>query len=119
MRPTATFVFVLGLATSVGATSMSVLGALGAEHNPILEGLVKVEGSRVTLAYQRPGARWQKYKTIQIVPLDVQVAVQDPALVQQMYADEIRAEMAKENFAVVDTPRADTLIIQARTSCRS
>jgi hypothetical protein len=114
MRPPATLLFILGLATSVGALSMAAPSALGADQNPYLEGLVKVEGSRVTLAYQRPGTRWEIYKTIQIVPLDVQVAVNDRALVQQMYAEEIRAEMAKQNFAVVDTPRADTLIIQAR-----
>ena len=109
MRPQTIFVSVMALAMSIGAPN-----TVAAADNPLLQGMEKVEGSNVTLAYQRPGTRWETYNTVQILPLDVRIPVRDPAAVQQMYFEEMRAALAQKGLATVDTPRAGTLIIQAQ-----
>lgn len=108
MGPQVIFISALALAASLGA------GAFQSEHDPLLRGLQKIEGSRATLAFQRPGTRWQIYKTVQLLPLEVRLPAGDPPLVQQMYFEEMRAALGQKGLTVVDRPRADTLIIEAQ-----
>jgi hypothetical protein len=106
--------------------------ALAADPKTTADGLQKIEGAKVMLVYGRPDTRWNKYKSVQVLPLAIppelrvvpsadslwpwndeprRVDDRDAAALQQFYADTFRAELTKEGFAVVDAPRADTLVI--------
>lgn len=107
--------------------------ALAADPELTPDGLQKIEGSRVMLAYARPNAVWSKYKTVQVLPLiipsvvtgpmpsnewyevwyaeEAGVRAEDAAHLQQFYADTFRAELQKSGYTVVEAPRGDTLVI--------
>lgn len=104
--------------------TLALLGTVAFADAPIgLNGLQKVEGSRVDLAYERPGANWAKFKTVQIQPLvvpagmrtaeDLELNDEDVSALQTLYAETMRQEFYKQGFPVVEAASADTVVISA------
>lgn len=91
------------------------------------EGLQKVEGATVDLAYVKSGTQWAKYKTAQVAPLVVPISARatrgggdnialrsdDIAALQKLYAEAMRAQLQRNGYVLVDAPRADTFIVSA------
>jgi hypothetical protein len=106
------------------------------EYPPTIRGgeLQRVPGSKVKLAYVRPGTNWSKYKTIQLRTLDVPPDARDAkpkgqharftesymlgdkevAALQGAYAESMKKVLGDAGFTFVDTPKDDTLIIAAK-----
>jgi hypothetical protein len=99
-----------------------------------LNGLDRVPGAKVALAYVRPGLDWRQYKTIQLLPLSIPATARDTApkgtrpefgqtyilsdryvtALQKAYDEATRDELAKGGLRFVSTPQADTLVIAAQ-----
>ena len=76
------------------------------------------------LSYIRPGTVWQKYKSVQVLPLVVPRTARtvetnetlplsegDAAALQNSFNAAMRREFEADGFVVVDAPRADTVVI--------
>ncbi|HUO87738.1 MAG TPA: DUF3313 family protein [Rhizomicrobium sp.] len=98
-------------------------------------GLVRVDNSKVKLAYVRPGTDWSKYRSLKLEPLSIPVAVRDAAppsgvhkkfresfvlgdkevaAIRDAYDKTMRDVLGKGGFTFVETPQADTLIVAAQ-----
>jgi hypothetical protein len=94
-------------------------------------GLQRVQGSKVALAYVRPGTNWTKYKSILLEPLSIPPHVRnaappgafpqfgesyllsdsDIAQLKSQFSQSFRQVLTNAGFTFVDTPQADTLIV--------
>ena len=122
------------LAASVLAFSFLVSGTTLAQQQPpqtLSNGLQRVQGSKLALAYVRPGTNWSKYKTILLTPLVIPPHVRnaappgafpqfgesyllsdsDIAQLKSQFAQSFRQALTNAGFTLVDTPQANTLIV--------
>jgi hypothetical protein len=94
-------------------------------------GMARVPGTRLDLAYTHPGTDLKKYRTIHLMPLSIPEKVRDaepngrrPAPMesyvlgdreveelQAAYDKVMRDTLGKAGYTFVDTPQADTLIV--------
>jgi hypothetical protein len=97
-------------------------------------GLVRVQGSKVALAYVRPGTDWTKYKTIFLGTLAVPASARNTAppgqtadfgesymlpenavaKLQSDFAQSMHNILGGAGYTFVTTPQADTLIVTAQ-----
>lgn len=101
-------------------------------ETPASEGLVPLKSARIDAVYVRPGVDWKKYRTILLLPLNVPPEARDGApagttkrlgesyilrdsdvdVIKQRFDKTMRKELTRDNyFTLVDTPRADTLVV--------
>ena len=107
--------------------------ALAQQSTPqtLSNGLQRVQGSKLGLAYVRPGTNWSKYKTILLQPLQIPPNVRnaappgafpqfgesyiipDSAITQlkQDFSNSFHTALTNAGLRFVTTPQADTLII--------
>jgi len=94
-------------------------------------GLERVQGSKVALAYVRPGTVWTKYKTIYLRKLVIPASARntappgtfpefgqsymlsdsDVATLQSDFAKSMHDTLGNAGYTFVTTPQADTLIV--------
>lgn len=108
-------------------------GALAQQSAPqtLSNGLQRVQGSKVALAYERPGTTWSKYRTILLQPLQIPPNVRnaapqgafpqfgesyiipdnDIATLKQDFSNSFHKALTDAGFSLVTSPQADTLII--------
>jgi hypothetical protein len=120
-------------AAAVFAVALSLGSTAFADPPPatLSNGLVRAQGSKVALAYVRPGTNWSKYKTIQLRTLSVPpnarnaapkgqmpefgesylLSDQDVAQLQQDFAKSMHNILGNAGFTFVTTPQADTLVV--------
>jgi len=100
---------------------------------------VRVQNASVKLAYVKPGTNWSKFKTIQLLPLNIPASARNGAppgampemgesyilgteqvtALQSAYKNQMQTVLGNAGFTFVDKPQADTLIIAAKiTSIR-
>jgi hypothetical protein len=107
------------------------VSASAAPPAALSNGLQLVPGTKVALAYVRPGTDWTKYKTILLKPLSIPPNVRntapkgaDPefgesymlsddnvATLQSAFAQSMQDVLGQAGFTFVTTPQADTLIV--------
>jgi hypothetical protein len=116
---------------SLALVAGPALDALSDEMPSTLNGMERVPGSRVKIAYQRPGTDWKKFRTVQIRALSIPLEVRDAAppgqskqfhesyvlgereveALQKAYMEIMRDKLGSAGYTVVDTPAADTLVV--------
>ncbi|HWU26453.1 MAG TPA: DUF3313 family protein [Rhizomicrobium sp.] len=99
-------------------------------------GLQRVQGSRVALAYVRPGTDWTKYRNIMIEPLIVPASARnaapsgatpefgesyllsdsDVSSLQGAYAKSMHDVLTNAGYSIVTTVQPNTLIVAAEIS---
>src|SRR5215469_2012553 len=117
----------LVLAVLFGAPALAQQSA----PQTLSNGLQRVQGSKLALAYVRPGTTWSKYRTVMLQPLQVPPNVRnaappgafpqfgesyvipdsDIAKLKQAFANSFQNALTNAGFKVVTTPQADTLIV--------
>lgn len=124
----------LRMGTVLSAFSIALCATALAQQQPpesIKGGLVHVQGSKVALAYVRPGTNWTKYKTILlkklVVPVNARNAApqgadpgfgesymlsdNDVAQLQDAFFHSMQNTLSGAGYTFVTTPQADTLIV--------
>jgi Protein of unknown function (DUF3313) len=95
-------------------------------------GLVRTTDTRSRIVYQKPGTNWSRFRTIQLMALEVPPDARDASSsgsrrtrmresfvlqdrdvqdLQSAFAQSVRTAMTNAGFTLVDTPQADTLVI--------
>jgi hypothetical protein len=108
-------------------------GAFAQQSAPqtLSNGLQRVQGSKLALAYVRSGTVWSKYRTVMLRPLQIPPNVRnaappgafpqfgesyiipdsDIAQLKQAFANSFQNALTNAGFKLVTTPQADTLIV--------
>jgi hypothetical protein len=95
-------------------------------------GLTRTTNTRSRIVYQKPGTNWSRFKTIQLMALEVPPDARDASSsgsrrtrmresfvlqdrdvqdLQSAFAQSVRTAMTNAGFTLVDTPQADTLVV--------
>jgi hypothetical protein len=97
-------------------------------------GMTRVPGARLDLAYAHPGTDLKKYRTIHLMPLSIPETVRDASPngarpgfgesyvlgdrevegLQTAYDKVMRDTLGKAGFTFVNTPQADTLVVMVK-----
>ena len=105
--------------------------AAAAPAQSLSNGLQLVPGTKVALAYERPGTQWTKYRTILLKPLSVPPNVRNAAPngtvpefgesymipddgvaeLQKDFADSMHNVLGQAGFTFVTTPGPNTLVV--------
>src|SRR5215472_5969323 len=105
--------------------------AHAAPAQTLSNGLVLVPGTKVALAYVRPGTNWTKYRTILLKPLAIPPNVRngapngtvpefgesyiltdnDVTELQQAFSDSMHNVLGQAGYQFVTTPGANTLVV--------
>jgi hypothetical protein len=105
--------------------------AHAAPAQTLSNGLVLVPGTKVALAYVRPGTNWTKYRTILLKPLAIPASVRNAAPngtvpefgesyiltandvteLQQAFSDSMHNVLGQAGYQFVTTPGANTLVV--------
>jgi hypothetical protein len=121
------------LAAAAAVLALSALEDAVAAPPPqsLPNGLQLVPGTKVALAYERPGTQWTKYRTILLKPLNVPANARNAAPpgtvpgfgesyiipddgvaeLQKDFADSMHNILGQAGFTFVTTPGANTLLV--------
>ena len=121
-------------ATIIGICGLAFFGTARAQEQPpasIEGGLERVQGSKVALAYARPGITWTKYRTVLLKPLAIpanarntappgtvpefgesyMLSDDDVSKLQDIFAKSMQTVLGNAGYTFVTTPQTDTLIV--------